>query len=140
MTIFDANDLKGQAYLVDTTGMNITGGQFELLSRLIDTSATRQKVIGGNIANVNTPGYQRQGVSFESELTNLLDAGKVDEVADLKAEIVTTPGLKAREDGNTVDIDMEMGALSKNSILFETYSQLMATKVGMMRSAISGRS
>ena len=139
MVTFDANAVKGQTCLVDITGMNVIGGQFELLSRLIDTSATRQKVIGGNIANVNTPGYQRQEVTFESELAELLKAGKVNDVRDLEAKIITTPGLKARKDGNTVDMDMEMGALSKNSVLFETYSQLMATKVGMMRSAISGR-
>ena len=119
--------------------MNITNGQFDLLSRLMDAAATRQKVIGANIANVNTPGFKRKEVSFEQQLAELLDGGNLEGIEKLDPTIKSTMGLKTREDGNNVDIDMEMGALGKNTVLFETYAQLMASKVGMMRSAISGR-
>ena len=57
---------------------------------------------------------------------------------EVEPEMRQTEGLAERSDGNNVDIDMEMGQLTKNSILFETYSQILATKLGMLRSAISG--
>jgi flagellar basal-body rod protein FlgB len=120
--------------------MNTTSGQYDLLARLMDASAVRQRVIGANIANVNTPGYQRQEVDFETQLAQLLEAGQSEKIVELQPVITTPLGGLAREDGNNVDIDKEMGALSKNSVLFETYAQILASKIGMMRSAISGRS
>lgn len=132
--------LKPLTSQVDTTVMNTTPAQYDVLARLMDASATRQRVIGANIANVNTPGYRRQDVDFEAQLAQLLEAGKHDKVKDIQPEITTPAGGPSREDGNNVDIDKEMGALSKNSVLFETYTQILTSKVGMMRSAISGRS
>lgn len=123
--------------------MSITDGHVDLLSRLMDASLKRQQVIGANIANVNTPGYQRTEVRFEDELSQVLKQTEkldVDKINQIKIEVGRTPGLTMRQDGNNVNIDSEIGALNKNSLLFETYTQLMATQVAMMNSAINGRS
>ena len=42
-------------------------------------------------------------------------------------------------DGNNVDIDFEMGQLSKNSLQYKVYAQILAMQLAQMRSAISGR-
>ncbi|MCA9212366.1 MAG: flagellar basal body rod protein FlgB [Planctomycetales bacterium] len=140
IVVFVVVILQVSQFGVDTTDMNITNGNFGLLARLMDASAIRQEVIAANIANVNTPGFKRKEVTFEQQLAQLLESDTDVSDSDLRPTIITSTGMSEREDGNSVDIDLEVGALSKNSVLFETYAQLMATKIGMMRSAISGRS
>ena len=122
----------------DKAGMSVTPSHFDVVARLMDATAMRQRVIGQNVANVNTPGYQRSEVSFEDQLKKMLDDGDVD-LTSLDPQVLTTRGLTNRSDGNNVDIDIEMGQLSKNELLFETYSQILAAQLGMVRAAISGR-
>ena len=92
------------------------------LGTLLDVAALRHKVIAQNVANVNTPGYHRLEVSFEKEL----------------AKVVEGAGPE-RQDGNTVDIDREMGDLTKNGLLYQAAAQIVASKMASMKSAISGR-
>ena len=42
----------------------------DLLSSAADFSWRRNEVLNNNIANVDTPGYKRQELSFESVLSN----------------------------------------------------------------------
>ncbi len=47
--------------------------------------------------------------------------------------------MPARQDGNNVDVDFEVSQLSKNAIFHQALTQIMATKISMMRSAITGQ-
>ena len=119
--------------------MSVNPSQLDLITRLLDVAAVRQRVISQNVANVNTPGYRRQEVAFEDELCAALESGQVDALRTLAPQVIYTEGLPERSDGNNVDVDVEIGQLTKNGLLFETYSQILATKLGMIRSAISGQ-
>ena len=120
--------------------MSVTVSQFDLLSQLLDASELRHRVISQNVANVNTPGYQRLAVSFEEELAQRLTSNDANEtLGDLIPEVYEEQGLPVRADGNNVDIDKEMGQLSKNSLLYQTYAQVLVSRLSMMRSAISGK-
>jgi flagellar basal-body rod protein FlgB len=120
--------------------MSLPVSQVDLISKLLDVAILRQRVIGQNIANVNTPGYRQREVVFEQQLHDLLAGGESGEtMVGLEAEVREARGLTARSDGNNVDIDLEMGRLTKNSLLYQTYSQILATKLGMLRSAIGGQ-
>ena len=112
--------------------------RIDLLASVLDASAVRHRVIANNVANVNTPGYKRLDVNFETELAKVLaNGGDVKTATPVIAEDATAP---ARQDGNTVDIDREMGQLAKNSSLYQAASTILATRLAMLRSAISGRS
>ena len=39
-----------------------------LLSKLLDLTSTKNKVLANNIANANTPGFKKYDVSFQKEL------------------------------------------------------------------------
>jgi len=120
--------------------MSVTVSQFDLLSKLLDASELRHRVISQNVANVNTPGYHRLAVSFEEELAQRLRSSGGDAAIDgLTPEIYEELGLPVRADGNNVDIDKEMGQLNKNALLYQTYAQVLASRLSMMRSAITGR-
>ena len=108
--------------------------QFEALSKAIEFSSQAHRVTGQNIANLNTPGYQSLEVRFD-ELLNRLDGSKPTTAA---YEVHQVQGLAVRNDGNNVDLDHELAALKKNALAFQTLSQLLGSKMGIMKQAIRG--
>ena len=49
-----------------------------------------------------------------------------------------TEGLTNRADGNNVDLDKEYGELKRNALMFQAFSQLLASKMDTMRRAMQG--
>ena len=47
-------------------------GYVNLLDRSLDASAKRETIISNNIANVDTPGYKRKDIDFETELKHAI--------------------------------------------------------------------
>lgn len=122
---------------VDSIG-TMTPANFgiDLLGQVLDTAALRHRVIAQNVANVNTPGYKRLEVAFEGELRKALGSGTAPSSAAPKVVATDSP---ERVDGNTVDIDREMNDVVKNGLLYQAVSQILASRLASMKSAISGR-
>src|SRR5687768_16225939 len=99
-------------------------GQADLLVQLLRASEVRHQVISQNLANVNTAGYKRQAVNFEDQLAERIERGETYSAASVDTEITTDLTLPARADGNNVDIDVEIGELQRNSLLYQTYTQV----------------
>ena len=99
-----------------------------VLGSTADAAATRHDIISNNIANVNTPGYKRKDIRFETELKHAFahsDKDSVDaRVKNLDLEALTPETytdqaeLSYRYDGNNVDIDTENAILAKNEIKY----------------------
>jgi flagellar basal-body rod protein FlgB len=119
--------------------MNALTPQMELLSKLLDVAVLRHRVIAQNVANVNTPGYRRQEVLFEDSLADTLHRGNDGDLNSVQPRIVDAAGDTTRADGNTVDIDDEMGRLDKNSHLYRMFAQILTSRLTTMRSAITGQ-
>lgn len=119
--------------------MSIQIPQAELLTKLLDVAHLRHRVLTQNLANVNTPGYHQLDVSFEDAFSRAL--GKRGEAGALRTQprVVEGQGNPARQDGNTVDLDKEVGSLNKNTLLFSSAMQMLVSRIAMMRSAITGR-
>lgn len=100
-------------------------GQINVLKKGMDASLLRNETIVNNIANVNTPGYKKQTVEFESYLKNALNSNsyKVSSI-DLNSINPTVrlenPEHSMRLDENNVDIDVEMTEKAKNSLRYST--------------------
>ncbi len=118
--------------------MTVTPSQFDALWQLMNVAELRHRVISQNVANVNTPGYLRMEVSFEEELARAAKSGDLADIADVSAKVEVDYDARRRADGNSVDIDKEMGQLSKNTLLYQTYAQVLASKIATMQSAIRG--
>ena len=99
-----------------------------VLGSTADAAATRHDIISNNIANVNTPGYKRKDIRFETELKHAFahsDKDSVDaRVKNLDLEALTPETytdyaeLSYSYDGNNVDIDTENAILAKNEIKY----------------------
>lgn len=112
--------------------------QVDQLTQLMTVAELRQKVISQNLANVNTPGYQRLDVEFESQLAEILKSNGRSTGPLPTPTIVREQGLPNRADGNNVDIDREVGQLNKNSLSFDTYSHILASHFDALRRATRG--
>jgi flagellar basal-body rod protein FlgB len=108
----------------------------DVLRRVMDAAALRHKVIAQNVANVNTPGYRRLAVEFEDEMGKALEAGTP--VSEVTPTVVVADGPE-RVDGNTVDLDREMGDLTKNGLLFQAAAQIAASRMASLKAAVAGR-
>ncbi len=109
----------------------------DLASAAMDYRAARQDMIASNIANADTPNYKPRDIRFEDALaakraeifqddSKQLKMAQTDE-SHMKFEnekkayeptLYFRDGHMARNDGNSVDIDVETTEMSKNSIMF----------------------
>ncbi len=116
--------------------MNILSNQSAQLAGLMDAAELRHSVISHNLANVNTPGYRRLEVIFDDALEEA--GGTSGSGSSARPIVQEEQGLPVRADGNNVDIDREAVQLDKNALTYQTYSQLLATELQMMKLAIEG--
>ena len=112
---------------------------FDLMKKMLDYSAARQKAIANNIANVNTPGYQRMDVEFDQELKSVISGKDENAIKGLGFRYVRTNDTSMRNDKNNVDIDLEMAKLSENALLFNIYSTLLKKKFQGLKNVIKGK-
>jgi len=100
-----------------------------VLDKAADAAWLRNDAISNNIANVDTPGYKRQDVAFESELKKALGNNRYKstdaKVADIKSDRLTArvytdyAGFSYRLDGNNVDMENENVMLAENQIKYQ---------------------
>jgi flagellar basal-body rod protein FlgB len=105
------------------------------LEQALSGSALRQQAIASNIANVNTPGYRRQDVDFQTALHQAWDQGET-KAEGVAPTIETDPSSIMRADGSSVDIDTEAAAESKNGLQYEAISQVFRARTDILKSAI----
>ena len=106
-----------------------------VLNKAADAAWTRNDVLANNIANMDTPGYKRQDVDFESQLKQAMRSTRFKSVDDrvgaindteLETRVYTdASGFSYRLDGNNVDIDTETARLAENQIRYNGLVQSM---------------
>lgn len=115
---------KGE-YMIQTNAFNY----INILEKAADASWLRNEAIANNLANVDTPYYKRQDVSFEAELQKALGDSRyisMDEKVkrvDL-SQINPRPftdyaGYSYRLDKNNVDVDQENVYLAENQLKYQ---------------------
>lgn len=113
----------------------------------LNYSTARNRAISNNVANVDTPGYKSQRVSFKShfEKATALQSNKSDErhlsfQGPQKSSFQIPKGSSYHHNGNGVDIDFEMSEMAKNQIYYNTSVDLLNNKFrGIKQSIGSGR-
>jgi flagellar basal-body rod protein FlgB len=121
--------------------MTIQFSQFDLLSNAIEFARQNHTVISQNLANVNTPNYMAREMSLEKFLNatqNRSAAGRSSLSNSTAFEIQLTEGLATRSDGNNVDVDKELANLKRNDLMYQTLTQLIGSKLDVMKMAIRG--
>jgi len=109
------------------------------LERTIQGAALRQTALAGNLANANTPGYQREDVDFHSALGRALGSGSR-EAVERTGFVAAADGTGAlRADGSTFDADAEAAKLAANALEHQAAVQIAATRNAILQSAMGVR-
>lgn len=117
-----------------------------VLDKAADASALRNRIIGDNIANIDTPGYKRQDVSFEEDLRRALKNSRYQSL-DEKVGSVRLDRLNGtvytdyanysyRLDGNNVDVDNENVELASNQLKYNGIMQSMTAQFSNLQSVM----
>ncbi|MBC8238387.1 MAG: flagellar basal body rod protein FlgB [Helicobacteraceae bacterium] len=126
-----------------------------LIKDALDYRAARQDMISSNIANADTPFYRPRDISFEDALAQKAadlqnkhndtlkmaqtNAGHLKPEAqkgDYRPTTFFRDGHMARNDGNSVDLDVETTEMSKNSVMFNALVQANKKSSGIYKSVI----
>lgn len=118
-----------------------TGGNVDLLMRLMSASTERARVSSSNIANASTPGYRRQVVQFENILRERINEGaSLEDLSDVQPAVVEDTVSPGKPDGNNVNLELEINTERQNRLLYETYAALLQSHFDMIETSIqSGR-
>ena len=123
-------------------------------AQALSLRAERQRVLAGNIANADTPGFQARDFDFAKALstaasgTTTSNATTVTDTRHLKvsagggqaggADLAYRLPEQPRMDGNTVDMDRERANFADNSVRYEATLRFINGHVRTILSAIRG--
>lgn len=110
-----------------------------LIHAALDGLALRQRVIGDNVANVDTPGFKAGWVEFEDALRSAVARGSgLGGRERLPGpQVITNSAGSGQSDGNNVDIESEMILLAETNITYNALAQLTADRLRLVRSVIA---
>ncbi|MCL1981019.1 MAG: flagellar basal body rod protein FlgB [Proteobacteria bacterium] len=123
-----------------------------LLQKTLDLRAKNQEIIGSNIANAETPGYEAKSFQFEEQLQSVMAESALRPVPTRPGHIPLAPDNLEQVNGtvtiakdtvgfgdrNTVNVDEEMIKLSSNEILYEAAVTMLSKKLSILKYAING--
>ena len=131
----------------NTMENKLIGKTISMLSRVLDYRSTNHKVIAGNLANIDTPGFRPKDVSFDRELQRATDKNHVrlqtTDPGHLSGSSIQADGsfdIVTREIGpfesDRLNIDAEMAKMMKNNLLYEVSTRLLTKKFLALKNVI----
>lgn len=111
--------------------------------RMLDATVARHDAIAANIANAETPHYQRVDLapSFRAELQSAIANQDAVRLRSMRSQIVAdAKALPVNRDGNTVNLEHELLELSQNTFENAVQTRFVAGALAKMRLAITGKS
>ena len=131
----------------------------DLMKSAMDYRAARQDMIAGNIANADTPFYRPRDIRFEEMLeqksasifadksqtlamsrTDGAHLSGADTASSSKPTTFFRDGHMARNDGNSVDLDVETTEMAKNSTMFNALTAALKKDSALFKSVIDASS
>jgi flagellar basal-body rod protein FlgB len=123
------------------------GPSLDIYSRALDGLSKRRDVISQNVANVDTPGYKAQKLTFEDALQRVIKNNgsftmKTTNQNHLSSsgmgptalnEIGPRSGGAMRADQNNVDIDMELTELTETGLRYQAISNAVGRKFTLIK-------
>lgn len=134
-------------------GSILNSQSLQVARQALDGLSQREEAIASNIANIDTPGYQRKVVNFEDALQAQLNTGQPGiELKRTDPRHLSAPAngnslpsgtqaqdvVASRNDNNNVDIDQEMTQLVDTQLRYQALSSSLGTRLATLRTVING--
>ena len=116
------------------------------LGRQLTRAVQRQAAAASNLANLDTPGYRAKEVRFTDALDQELQGASLSTTnqrhlggapSAASASVEDAAGLAPRRDGNNVQMDRELLALTRAGGVFSAAQTMLAAKFRLVRYAIN---
>lgn len=134
--------------------MSLFTAQLDRHTQALDLLSQRQKLLAGNIANADTPGFKARDFDFAQTLAqvrsttgsgtfaatqagHLLPSGGP--AGSLAPDVLYRDAVQPALDGNTVDLDRERAQFADNAMRYEATLRFINNDVRTMLSAITGQ-
>jgi flagellar basal-body rod protein FlgB len=126
----------------------------DLMHASLQSQVDRQRLISNNLANGDTPGFKASDLQFEAHLQHKLaqmqglapttQAGYYTHAEHLPLDLpednlyaVQLQDSIGRNDGNNVDLDLEMTKMAQANLSYATVSQLLSGRFSGVKYVIS---
>lgn len=107
-----------------------------VLSKLMQFSHERQRIISNNMANASTPGYIRRDIDFEKHLARAIESDNINDLENVKGQVFLDFTDEPRVDGNNVQATREMNEMMQNGLLYNLLAKSFSTRVEILRTAM----
>lgn len=133
-------------------------GNIDIVEKSLNGLTARQRVIGENIANADTPKYKRMEVAYEAQLRAAMKSKEknasddlelatndarhfsvgpmASSIDDVHATLTQVTDETFRVDGNNVDIDTEMAKMAETNIRFNTMATVARNKFDGLKNVL----
>ena len=99
---------------------------------MMDLISQRQRALGSNIANVDTPGYVRRDIDFSQYL------GSMNSPIETKLSTALGPSgtIEDRKE-EEIDVAKELSEIQKNSLMYTMATRRMSNIITQMKTVIN---
>ncbi len=105
----------------------------QLLEAAMRGSWQRQTALTNNIANADTPGYERQDVNFESALQGAMSSGESPTQIQFQTE---SQPEEVGPNGTAISVDQESAKLAENGLDYQALTQVVGARNNILTTAI----
>jgi flagellar basal-body rod protein FlgB len=120
----------------------------------LDLRAKRMEVLSSNIANADTPNYKARDFDFAQALRGAIAGATPQTVAMVRTDASHLSGrapsglpvaleyrvpVQPSIDGNTVEMDRELGQFSDNALRYQASLTFLNQRIANLRMAIAGQ-
>ncbi|HEX4807125.1 MAG TPA: flagellar basal body protein [Conexibacter sp.] len=100
-------------------------------------ASLRQTLLTDNLANVNTPGYQRRDVDFHATLQQAVASGQPLDQLSFSPTVDSSRAVRA--DGSGIDPDQESADLAENALDYQALVQVAGARTTILQVAMGVR-
>ena len=123
------------------------GMSIPMMTKVLDITSHRQRVIAGNIANVFTPGYVKKELNFEDNLARAMGKkGTAGFMSDSRHIPIGSHNkrkqsfiVKNNAQSMGVDLDKEMASSAENQLFYSAVATIISGSFKSLRTVIRGR-
>jgi flagellar basal-body rod protein FlgB len=139
--------------------MELSSLHIQGVERSLDALSMRHSAVASNIANINTPGYQKVEVNFEEALIDALERSTPKHgsgVPDMMDGMEITSGSQnvmlswqpvmsksetgaQRLDGNKTTVETEMSGMAHNAVKYNALASVVAKEFQLLKSVAQAK-
>ena len=105
----------------------------QVLQFALDATSAEQSAIAGNLANVQTPGYKAEDVSFQSSLAAALTHGGTATISE------SPSAAPSATDGNNVSLVTQLVTGEEATLQYQALAKSLTAQFLLVQGAAGGR-